>query len=97
MQCDNVLSKANRPKDYDATKSVRGDLITQGMESAISSGNWTIRRFRMERKGVTQVPAYALFGSAAPAGINTAQGYLMAGLCKHAVGVGTGDTWDVFL
>lgn len=56
MQCDNMLSKANRPKDYDATKSVRGELITQGMESAISSGNWTIRRFRMERKGVTQVP-----------------------------------------
>jgi DNA-directed RNA polymerase III subunit RPC2 len=31
-------------------------MISQGMESAISSGNWTIRRFRMERKGVTQVP-----------------------------------------
>lgn len=29
--------------------------ITANMESSISSGNWTIKRFRMERKGVTQV------------------------------------------
>ena len=26
-----------------------------GLDSAISSGNWSIKRFRMERKGVSQV------------------------------------------
>lgn len=30
-------------------------VITANLESSISSGNWSIKRFRMERKGVTQV------------------------------------------
>jgi DNA-directed RNA polymerase III subunit RPC2 len=77
LQCDNVLSKANRPRDYDATKSVRGEMITQGMESAISSGNWTIRRFRMERKGVTQVPVLCHHTAALP-------GAALPKLCAHA-------------
>ncbi|BDA40723.1 DNA-directed RNA polymerase III subunit RPC2 [Coccomyxa sp. Obi] len=52
---DNTLSKANRASQFDAAKNLHVEMISQGMESAISSGNWTIRRFRMERKGVTQV------------------------------------------
>lgn len=40
---------------FDAAKHVRTDALTLGLESALSSGNWTIRRFRMERRGVTQV------------------------------------------
>ena len=54
-QADNTLSKANRASQFDAAKNLHVEMISQGMESAISSGNWTIRRFRMERKGVTQV------------------------------------------
>ena len=55
LQADNTLSKSNRASLFDAAKNLHVEMISQGMESAISSGNWTIRRFRMERKGVTQV------------------------------------------
>ncbi len=50
---------AKRTSNFDAAKNIRPEIISLGMESAISSGNWTIKRFRMERKGVSQVPAPA--------------------------------------
>ena len=33
----------------------RSDTITNGLVHAISSGNWSIKRFRVDRKGVTQL------------------------------------------
>ena len=38
--------------------------MSNGLEHAISSGNWTVKRFRMERKGVTQVFSRLSFISA---------------------------------
>ncbi|CAE7902219.1 POLR3B [Symbiodinium sp. KB8] len=51
---DAVLSKPNRAAAFDVINSVRTDTITMGMTQALSTGNWTLKRFRMERAGVTQ-------------------------------------------
>jgi DNA-directed RNA polymerase III subunit RPC2 len=52
---DMVLSKPNRAQAFDVIKTIRPDSISYGMMSAISSGNWVLKRFRMDRAGVTQV------------------------------------------
>lgn len=54
-----MVADKNIPKvkaaQFDIVKHMRQDMITMGLEYAISSGNWIIKRFRMERQGVTQV------------------------------------------
>ncbi|PSK45193.1 DNA-directed RNA polymerase III subunit RPC2 [Elsinoe australis] len=54
---DKVLKKPNRttPVNLAVHVSMHESRITQGMERAISSGNWTLKRFRMDRAGVTHV------------------------------------------
>ena len=57
MNIDKVLNKRNRAEQFDAWSvvSMHGNHITQGMNRAISTGNWSLKRFRMERAGVTHV------------------------------------------
>eukprot|EP00854_Cymbomonas_tetramitiformis_P015153 gene15153-17925_t len=52
---DWLNTPANRATQFDIVKCIRQDTITTGLEHAISSGNWTVKRFRMDRKGMTQV------------------------------------------
>jgi len=54
-QADMVLSKANRAAAFDIVKTIRPDTIAQGFVHCIASGNWVLKRFKMERAGVSQV------------------------------------------
>jgi DNA-directed RNA polymerase III subunit RPC2 len=57
MNIDKVLKKPNRTDRFDAYThmQVHGNYITSGMNRAISTGNWNLTRFKMERAGVTHV------------------------------------------
>ena len=56
LNVDKVLRKSNKI-DFDAFTviSTHSNHITQGMNRAIATGNWHLKRFRMDRAGVTHV------------------------------------------
>ncbi|KAK9450946.1 uncharacterized protein V1518DRAFT_412134 [Limtongia smithiae] len=54
---DKVLKKPNRTSEFDALLNItiHSNNITTGMNRAISTGNWSLKRFKMERAGITHV------------------------------------------
>ncbi|XP_043723614.1 DNA-directed RNA polymerase III subunit 2 [Telopea speciosissima] len=58
---DAILGKTSRSSQFDISKYIVKDSITHGLERAISTGNWDVKRFRMNRKGMTQVLARLSF------------------------------------
>ncbi|XP_047955426.1 DNA-directed RNA polymerase III subunit 2 [Salvia hispanica] len=50
-----LLNKTARTSRFDISQHIRNDCITNGLERALSTGNWDIKRFRMNRKGMSQV------------------------------------------
>ncbi|KIY47676.1 beta and beta-prime subunits of DNA dependent RNA-polymerase [Fistulina hepatica ATCC 64428] len=63
---DKVLKKQARTTEFDAynTMQFQGDHLTAGFVRAISTGNWSLKRFKMERAGVTHVLSRLSFISA---------------------------------
>ena len=57
LRFDRSLSKKNPVTQFDAHEQFRmhTNVITFGMERAISTGNWNLKRFKMDRHGVTHV------------------------------------------
>lgn len=54
---DKTLQKQSRVGEFDAIRflPLAQNTITEGLSRSISTGNWSLKRFRMERAGVTQV------------------------------------------
>ncbi|KAF4519356.1 hypothetical protein B566_EDAN011362 [Ephemera danica] len=52
---DNRDYYGNKPTQFDITRYMGEDTVSCGLEVAISTGNWNIKRFRMSRQGISQV------------------------------------------
>lgn len=54
---DKILRKPSRASEFDALLhiNIHSNNVTMGLNRAISTGNWSLKRFKMERAGVTHV------------------------------------------
>ncbi|KAG6628381.1 hypothetical protein I3843_14G012200 [Carya illinoinensis] len=58
---DMNMARLSRSSRFDPLQYVRGDSISAGLERTLSTGNFNVKRFRMDRKGMTQVLARLSF------------------------------------
>ncbi|GMY19901.1 DNA-directed RNA polymerase III subunit 2 isoform X2 [Fagus crenata] len=53
-EVDKTMAKPSKSSQLVPLKSVCGHSITNGLERTLSTGNFNVKRFRMDRKGMTQ-------------------------------------------
>jgi len=51
---ETIGTKPNPATEFDVVKMMTPTMITNAMVTAISTGNWRLKRFKMDRAGVTQ-------------------------------------------
>ncbi|KAL4563722.1 hypothetical protein LXL04_027767 [Taraxacum kok-saghyz] len=52
---DNLLNKSSRSTKFDISQHISREDITNGLERSLSTGNWNLARFKMDKKGATQI------------------------------------------
>jgi DNA-directed RNA polymerase III subunit RPC2 len=52
--CKIILKKKKKILNQEITSLIRKDIITNGLEYSLLTGNWLIKQFKIERNGVTQ-------------------------------------------
>ncbi|KAF5811432.1 putative DNA-directed RNA polymerase [Helianthus annuus] len=55
LSVDKILAKTSRSSRFDISQHILKDNITSGLERSLSTGNWDVSRFKMHRKGITQI------------------------------------------
>lgn len=58
---DKLLGKHSRSSRFDFSQHLNSNIISFGLERTLSTGNWDVKRFRMHRKGMSQVLARLSF------------------------------------
>ena len=54
-EIDKTIRKKKKNNEFlDVRNMMNNDSITKGLFSSLSSGNWSVKRFKVEKKGVTQ-------------------------------------------
>ncbi|XP_023756456.1 DNA-directed RNA polymerase III subunit 2-like [Lactuca sativa] len=55
LHLDKNLDKISPSSKFDISKCIVKEDITNGLERSLSTGNWNVKRFNMDRTGVTQI------------------------------------------
>lgn len=55
IMVEKLLYKNNRSSRFDISQHLVKENITVGLERSLSTGNWDVSRFKMHRKGITQI------------------------------------------
>ena len=50
-----IIQKKKKENFFDLNKTFKTDIISNGIEMAFITGNWSIKKYRIERSGISQI------------------------------------------